>query len=384
MFMNRTKFSLYILLLTSPLWVFALNNVMQNSQLFTFNLILIGALLGASLNYFQFGFSSSFRSFITEKRTAGMRSIIWLLAIAILLFAPLLALQAWHEQTFTGFIRPLSLAIPLGAFIFGIGMQIGCGCTSGTLNRVGQLQAMSFSTLLFMIIGGSLAAMTFADWNQLPVFEPFAFQRQFGWALGLLIQLLLLAFLYLLLKRLEQRHHQDYQPLIAKQHFLKTHPFLAAAISLAFLNASLLFISGTPWSISSVFPYWGTSLIDLFGLSIDWTFWDYTMENSTRMNQGLFENTVSLTTIGVILGAFIASLIHPRIKVKISAKALAASMIGGTIMGFGAVMASGCNIGAFFSGIASGSLHGWVWLVFALFGNMLGLMIRKQVFNIKT
>ncbi len=357
---------------------------MQNSQLFTFNLILIGALLGASLNYFQFGFSSSFRSSITEKRTAGMRSIIWLLAIAILLFAPLLALQAWHEQTFTGFIRPLSLAIPLGAFIFGIGMQIGCGCTSGTLNRVGQLQAMSFSTLLFMIIGGSLAAMTFADWNQLPVFEPFAFQRQFGWALGLLIQLLLLAFLYLLLKRLEQRHHQDYQPLIAKQHFLKTHPFLAAAISLAFLNASLLFISGTPWSISSVFPYWGTSLIDLFGLSIDWTFWDYTMENSTRMNQGLFENTVSLTTIGVILGAFIASLIHPRIKVKISAKALAASMIGGTIMGFGAVMASGCNIGAFFSGIASGSLHGWVWLVFALFGNMLGLMIRKQVFNIKT
>ncbi|WP_321323009.1 YeeE/YedE family protein [Thiomicrorhabdus sp.] len=382
--MNRTKFFLYILLLTSPLWVFALNNVMQNSQLFTFNLILIGALLGASLNYFQFGFSSSFRSSITEKRTAGMRSIIWLLAIAILLFAPLLALQAWHEQTFTGFIRPLSLAIPLGAFIFGIGMQIGCGCTSGTLNRVGQLQAMSFSTLLFMIIGGSLAAMTFADWNQLPVFEPFAFQRQFGWALGLLIQLLLLAFLYLLLKRLEQRHHQDYQPLIAKQHFLKTHPFLAAAISLAFLNASLLFISGTPWSISSVFPYWGTSLIDLFGLSIDWTFWDYTMENSTRMNQGLFENTVSLTTIGVILGAFIASLIHPRIKVKISAKALAASMIGGTIMGFGAVMASGCNIGAFFSGIASGSLHGWVWLVFALFGNMLGLMIRKQVFNIKT
>ncbi|GAB6070524.1 YeeE/YedE family protein [Thiomicrorhabdus hydrogeniphila] len=381
--MNRTKFSLYILFLTSPLWVFALNNIIQNSQLLAFNLLLIGALLGASLNYFQFGFSSSFRSLITEKRTAGMRSIIWLLAIAILLFAPLLALQSWHDQTFTGFIRPLSLAIPLGAFIFGIGMQIGCGCTSGTLNRVGQLQAMSFSTLFFMIIGGSLAAMTFSDWNQLPVFEPFAFQREFGWLLGLLVQLLLLAFLYLLLKRLEQRHHQDYQPLIAKQHFLKTHPFLAAAISLAFLNASLLFISGTPWSISSVFPYWGTSLIDLFGLSIDWTFWDYAMENSTRMNQGLFENTVSLTTMGVILGAFIASLIHPRIKVTISAKALTASIIGGTIMGFGAVMASGCNIGAFFSGIASGSLHGWLWLVFALFGNILGLVIRKRVFSIK-
>lgn len=378
--MLKIKTFLPISLIFSPLALYAIYQITQINAFYSITLILIGGLLGATLNYFQYGFSSSFRSLILEKRTAGMRAIIWLLAIAIVLFAPLLALQNWNEQTFTGFIRPLSLAIPLGAFIFGIGMQIGCGCTSGTLNRVGQLQALSLSTLMFMILGGTVAAYTFADWNTLPVIEPFAFQIQFGWLLGLLIQLLLLAGLYIFLKRLEQKHHLDYQPLVNTQkNIALAHPFLIAAISLAFLNASLLFVSGTPWSISSIFPYWGTRLIDLMNLPIDWTFWDYSMENTTRMEQGVFENSVSLTTMGVILGALVVSLVKPRVKVSITLKGLSGSIVGGTIMGFGAVMASGCNIGAFFSGIASGSLHGWVWFVFALLGNFIGLAIRKRL-----
>lgn len=378
--MTQTKTLLFVPLLLSPLALYALYLSTQTSIFYTLTLILVGGLLGASLNYFQYGFSSSFRSLILEKRTAGMRAIIWLLAIAIVLFAPLLALQNWNEQTFTGFIRPLSLAIPLGAFIFGIGMQIGCGCTSGTLNRVGQLQALSFSTLIFMVLGGTIAAYTFTDWNTLPAIEPFAFQNQFGWLPGLFIQLLILTGLYMYLKHLEQKHHQDYQPLVKiKKSVALGHPFLIAAISLAFLNASLLFISGTPWSISSIFPYWGTRFIDLMSLPLDWNFWDYAMENTTRMEQGIFENSVSLTTMGVILGALVVSLAKPRVKVSITLKGLTGSILGGTIMGFGAVMASGCNIGAFFSGIASGSLHGWVWFVFALLGNFIGLAIRKRL-----
>lgn len=378
--MPQTKNLIPISLLLSPLALYALYQTTQISSIYTITLILIGALLGASLNYFQYGFSSSFRSLLLEKRTVGMRAIIWLLSVAILLFAPLLAMQTFNGQNFNGFIRTLSLAIPVGAFIFGVGMQIGCGCTSGTLNRVGQLQAMSLSTLFFMVIGGTLAAYSFNDWSTLPSIEPFAFQIQFGWLPGLFIQLALLAGLYFLLQKLERKHHVEYQPLVQKQNGNRVHhPFLIAAISLAFLNACLLFVSGMPWSISSIFPYWGTHLIDLFKLPFDWSFWDYSMENTTRMNQGIFENTVSLTTMGLILGAFTASLFKPRSKVAITYKGLMGSIVGGVLMGYGAVMASGCNIGAFFSGIASGSLHGWVWFVFALLGNMLGLMIRKRL-----
>jgi len=45
-------------------------------------------------------------------------------------------------------------------------------------------------------------------------------------------------------------------------------------------------------------------------------------------------------------------------------------------MGIGARLSTGCNIGAFFSGMASGSLHGLMWIVFAIPGNALGARLR--------
>jgi Sulphur transport/AhpC/TSA family len=42
----------------------------------------------------------------------------------------------------------------------------------------------------------------------------------------------------------------------------------------------------------------------------------------------------------------------------------------------GARIAYGCNIGAYFSGIASGSLHDWLWLVAAFIGNIAGTRLR--------
>ncbi len=344
-------------------------------NLYLLNYIIIGSLLGATLNYFQFGFSSSFRSLIVDKNTLGFRALLWMLGLAILLFSPLLVIESWQGQTFQGFIRPLSLAVPIGAFIFGIGMQIGCGCTSGTLNRVGQLQPLSFLTLGFMIAGGTIAAATFNDWQALPTSPAIAFQRSFGWLPGLAIQLIILLGLYKVLTQYEKKQTGQVEPLFNSDNW-KFHPYLLAGLLLATLNAALFFATGTPWSISSAFPFWGIKLIDLTGLPIDWPFWDYALENSNSLNQTLFTNPVSLTTLSVVFGALIVSIIHPRAKIKATPIRLFMSILGGLMMGFGAVMASGCNIGAFFSGIASGSLHGWIWLVFALFGNVLGLRMR--------
>lgn len=380
--MKTIKLRLPMLWLAAiPALLWATRSPFNEHDLTPIILLLTGGLLGAALNYFQFGFSSSFRSLITQQKTAGMRAIIWMLGLSIFLFAPLLAIGGWQGVTFQGYIRTLSLAIPIGAFIFGIGMQIGCGCTSGTLNRVGQLQPLSFTTLFFMVVGGTLAASSYNEWQHLPEIAPFAFQQEFGWITGLALQLTLLAILYKTLLFIERRQHglaEALAPVQAEQanRSQNFHPFLIAAISLAFLNAFLLLVSGSPWSISSIFPYWGIRLIDTLQLPVDWAFWDYAMEHSRHLSQGMFENTVSLTTMGVILGALMVSLIHPRSKVPVRGYALLGSAVGGTIMGFGAVMASGCNIGAFFSGIASGSGHGWIWLLFALMGNAIGTALR--------
>ena len=57
-------------------------------------------------------------------------------------------------------------------------------------------------------------------------------------------------------------------------------------------------------------------------------------------------------------------------------RSLVAAVIGGLLLGYGARIAYGCNIGAYFSGIASGSLHGWLWLVAAFAGNIVGTRLR--------
>jgi uncharacterized membrane protein YedE/YeeE len=46
------------------------------------------------------------------------------------------------------------------------------------------------------------------------------------------------------------------------------------------------------------------------------------------------------------------------------------------LLGYGARLAYGCNIGAYFSGIASGSLHGWCWVVAAFIGSIVGTRLR--------
>ncbi len=56
-------------------------------------------------------------------------------------------------------------------------------------------------------------------------------------------------------------------------------------------------------------------------------------------------------------------------------RSLAAAVIGGLAMGYGARLAFGCNIGALFSGIASTSLHGWLWTVYALAGTRIGVRL---------
>lgn len=49
------------------------------------------------------------------------------------------------------------------------------------------------------------------------------------------------------------------------------------------------------------------------------------------------------------------------------------------LLGYGSRIAYGCNIGAFVSGVASGSLHSWLWIAAALPGSWLGIHLRRHI-----
>ena len=81
---------------------------------------------------------------------------------------------------------------------------------------------------------------------------------------------------------------------------------------------------------------------------------------------------------GIVLGALLTVLQQDRFVFTrvVTGRSLTAAVVGGVLLGYGARISHGCNIGAFFSGISSGSVHGWVWFLAAYTGNVAGTRMR--------
>ncbi len=86
-------------------------------------LFVVGAGFGLVLYHARFGFTSAFRALIVDGDGSGLRAQMLMLALATGLFAPILALS----PTAGGAVAPLSVAVFIGACMFGIGMQLGGG-----------------------------------------------------------------------------------------------------------------------------------------------------------------------------------------------------------------------------------------------------------------
>jgi uncharacterized membrane protein YedE/YeeE len=53
--------------------------------------------------------------------------------------------------------------------------------------------------------------------------------------------------------------------------------------------------------------------------------------------------------------------------------------VAGLLLGYSSRLAFGCNVGAYFSGISTGSAHGWVWFAMAFAGSVLGVRVRERL-----
>ncbi|MHB0982773.1 MAG: YeeE/YedE family protein [Thiobacillus sp.] len=89
-------------------------------------------------------------------------------------------------------------------------------------------------------------------------------------------------------------------------------------------------------------------------------------------------NAPGFMSIGIILGAAIMALSRREFKWKLPSWETAFfAIVGGTLMGIGARLAMGCNIGAFFATVTNGDPSGWVFLV----GMVLGAYVGVKVFT---
>lgn len=351
-------------------------------------LLIVGAALGLTLYHAAFGFTSAWRVFINERRGAGLRAQMVMLAVAVVLFFPALGAGTLFGTPVTGLVAPAGVSVVFGAFIFGIGMQMGGGCASGTLFTVGGGNARMLVTLLFFIIGSLIATHHVDWWFSLPSFPATSIVKTFGVIPALLMSLALFAVIALVTVKLEKRRHGDLEAAVTSEHvglrrFLRgPWPLVWGAVGLALLNYATLALAGRPWGITSAFALWGAKVAGGLGVDVgSWPFWQMPA-NAKALAAPVWEDITTVMDIGIMLGAAVAAGLAGRFapSLKIPTRSLIAAVIGGLLLGYGSRLAYGCNIGAYFSGIASGSLHGWLWLVAAFAGNAVGVRIRPFFF----
>jgi uncharacterized membrane protein YedE/YeeE len=149
-------------------------------------------------------------------------------------------------------------------------------------------------------------------------------------------------------------------------------------VLLAGLNFATLALAGRPWGVTSAFALWGAKAAAALGVDVaSWPYWQ-AAANKAALAAPVAADVTSVMDFGVIVGALAAAALAGRFAPtwRIPRKSLVAAIVGGILLGYGARLAFGCNIGAYFSGIASGSLHGWLWLAAAFAGNAVGTRLR--------
>ncbi|MET0184990.1 MAG: YeeE/YedE family protein [Achromobacter sp.] len=375
-------FGALALLVAGTLWLGTVYGVRHGA------LFLVGGALGMSLYHAAFGFTSAWRVFIMDRRGRGLRVQMILLAIAVVLFFPALANGVLWGQEVRGLVAPAGVGVIVGAFMFGIGMQLGGGCASGTLFTAGGGNARMLVTLLFFVIGSVLATVHFDWWVALPSLPPLSLVSSVGPMWGIVISLALFAAIAAVTIAFEKRRHGSLETAApAPRHgaarlMRGPWPLVLGAVALAVLNFATLALAGRPWGITSAFALWGAKGAQLLGIDpTAWSYWQ-TPANAAALAQSVFADVTSVMDFGIIGGAMLAAALAGKFapSLDIPLRSVLAAIVGGLLLGYGARVAYGCNIGAYFSGIASGSLHGWVWLVAAFAGNMLGVKLRPFFF----
>lgn len=143
--------------------------------------------------------------------------------------------------------------------------------------------------------------------------------------------------------------------------FARPWPVWAAAILVAVTNV-FLFAFDRPFTAADGMRHWGDWILAGTGA----------LRPSDLLEPWLYAG--SLLNLGVIVGALVGALLSREFAIRVPPRGeLAKGAIGGAMLGIGAMLALGCNIGGFFSAVGALSLSGLVMMLGLAGGAVLGL-----------
>lgn len=328
-------------------------------------LMLVGLGYGLVLEGLRFGFAGPWRLVVTERDGRGL--IAQLLAIGLTATATLPLLAAAPGEL-SGAHAPIGVAMVGAAFAFGAAMQLVMGCGSGTLINAGSGNLIGALALGPFIAGSFLGTLHLAWWASFGSLPILTLQGIFGTGGGLAVTLAGLAMVALGVAWCS-----------APGRRLPGPRLVLAALLLAGLATANLMIAGQAWGIVYGLGLWGAKLVQAGGADLSpHAYWG-TAANLDRLASSVLLDVTSLTNIGLMVGAFVVMRWRAPVAdqvTRLRPLGYASVLLAGLVLGYSARVAFGCNVGAYFSGISTGSLHGWAWFAAAFLGSGLGLRLR--------
>jgi uncharacterized membrane protein YedE/YeeE len=328
-------------------------------------LIAAGFGLGVAFLKCEFSFTAAWRRFLVRGEAGGLVATLMLIAIVALVVVPVAA----RGQGFGPAIAPLGPSLVIGAFVFGIGMQLANGCGSGTLYTAGGGSGRMLITLACFIVGCVVGSLALPAFLALGGIDPILASDYLGPWGGLAATLASVTAAALVVIAVARARGANTAP---------RRSLVVGALAIGALAIATFLAGGHPWSVTFGFTLWGAKIASLMGVDFSAApFWQWPGPRHA-LGDSVLTDTSSLTNLGMILGAMAAAAANgPFARAGWPPlPSLAAAALGGLLMGIGARLGFGCNIGAFVGGVASGSLHGWVWFAAALGGCAVGIRLR--------
>lgn len=363
----------------------------------------LGLGFGFALQRSRFCFASAFRDIFLLRHGRNMKGVLVGLAVATLGFAVLMSQQIPNPSLGIlppdANVLPLGWHIVLGGMLFGIGMVVAGGCVSGSIYRMGEGYIASWVSFIGIMLGLLAAGFTWNWWWQVQIAAgPRLWLPAFaGHGGAVIITLVGLLIVYLLVLWMESRgglvvpdlpfRADDRETFAAKLNntlrrvFVHGWPATVGGAVLGGLNV-LLFTAAHPWGFTGEISRWSIGIANWLGVGPGQLLGAESLPGCALEvgGSGLINHMLFLVW-GMVFGSFIGALFAGEFKIRLprQKRRYVQSLGGGLTMGYGAGIAMGCTIGAFFSAIPSLALNGWVFAIFLAVGAWMGTQIIQRI-----
>jgi uncharacterized membrane protein YedE/YeeE len=365
----------------------------------------LGLAVGVVLQRGRVCFAGAFRDLHLMRNGSMLRAVVVGLAIAIPAFA-LIQARAVPNPAFGALpegahVAPVGLHLVVGGLLFGIGMVVAGGCVSGTLYRIGEGYLASWASLGGILVGLVVATHTWNAWwtwhiQSMPaIWLP----ATLGYGGAVAASLAVLAALYVGILWWETRgasappftppgkaspppsDFADHLRHMRATFLGKGWPAVVAVSVLAGLNV-LAYLADHPLGVTGELAAWGDRGARLIGLGAPALLGADLLAGCNLVLEQL--GVVTSNTMldgGLVAGALLGATAAGEFKLRVpkQKRRYVQSLAGGSLMGYGAGIAIGCTLGAFFSAIPSLGLSGWIFGASLLVGAGIGTRIIRRI-----